>query len=61
MGTSCLYNLADFLLVALISDPVGEYVAIGNGGRSPGEDHVAVVEIFRCQTPWHGRYCGVFC
>ena len=51
--------LADFLFVALISDPVGEYVAIGNGGRSPGEDHVAVVEIIHCQIPWHGRYCDV--
>ena len=44
------------LFEALISDSIGVYVAIGSGGKTPVEDHVAVVVLNHIQTLWHGGY-----
>ena len=46
------------LLEALISDSIGVYVAIGNGGKTPVEDYVAVVVLNHIQILWHGGYWG---
>ena len=46
------------LFEALISDSIGVYVAIGNGGKTPVEDHVAVVILNHIQVLWHGGYWG---